>query len=70
MSLYNLVFSVQPLTIISSGLNELLKRGVPAEVVDRLRTLPHLQTQEDIDAFREFCEASPHKLVRGKFSIR
>ena len=41
------------------------KSGLPADVMDRIRKFPFLETTEEVTSFVEFCENSSYKIVRG-----
>lgn len=42
-----------------------LAKGIPAEIMDRVRLFRFLETKAEVDEFVRFCENSEYKKLRG-----
>ena len=52
---------------IYRGITKLVQQGVSPEAIQRIRALPHLKTPEELGEFKQFCQTSSEKAVKGEY---
>ena len=50
---------------IFRGVTKLEGKQVSKEALTHIRAVPHMKTQDELDAFKTYCDTSTEKAVRG-----